>query len=217
MDINKAFSFPFQTTRWAEKLLVPALLTLIPIFGQIFLVGWYLDITRRVEHGEPDPLPEIDIARQLADGIKGMVISLVYALPNLILGSIALISINSASNSTSFVRTGVTLLTLLLVGLMLLYALAMLFVLPAALGHFVAQEDVAAAFRFNEVFGLLRNAPGDYGVVLLITLLTSLIAPLGGIFCGIGAAATTLYAMAINGYLYGEAYRRARVKAWPVA
>lgn len=212
MDIGKAFTFPFQTTRWAEKLLIPALITLIPIFGQIFLVGWYLDITRRVIHGEPDPLPELDFGRQLVDGLKGVVIALVYSLPLLVM--VVLVGVFSEVSNNTSVEAGqliFALFIMLFVALMFIYGLAMAFVLPAAMGHFVAKEDISAAFRFSEVLGLIRSAPGDYAIVLLIALLASAIAPLGAVVCGIGVAATTLYAMAVNGYMYGAAYNRARV------
>lgn len=217
IDFSKAFSFPFQTQNWVEKLLLPALVTLIPIFGQIFLLGWYLDVTRRVIHGNDDPLPDLDLGRQFVEGLKALIISLVYALPILVLVVPIILVSAAASNNTGqasgAANAGVALVSLCFTAFILVYGLLLAFVLPAALANFVAHEDIAAAFRFPEVFGLLRAAPAVYLVVLLLTLLTSMIASLGSVVCFIGVAATTLYAFAVNGYLYGDAYRVARGQA----
>lgn len=211
MDFGKAFSFPFHPTRWVEQLLIPALITLIPVFGQIYLAGWYLDITRRVIRGDADPLPDLDIGRHFVDGLKAVVIGLVYAIPLLVLVVPVVIATNISTNGDNQGSNAVVALTMLcFVTFMAIYTLALAFVLPAALGNFVAKNDIAAAFRFPEVFGLLRAAPAAYLLVLLCTLLTSIIAPLGSALCVIGIAATTLYAMAVNGYLYGAAYLQTR-------
>lgn len=215
MDLGKAFTFPFQTsqlsTTWVEKLLLPALITLIPIFGWIFLMGWYLDITHRVIAGYNDPLPDLDLGRQFVDGLKALVITLVYAVPLLAMGALVAIAaaINSNTNSTAS-NVGFTLTLLLFLILMSVYIVAMAVVLPAALSNFIAKADVSAAFHFNEVFGLLSKAPSAYLIVFLVSLLTGAIAPMGSAVCGIGVAATLLYAMAVNGYVYGAAYNQAR-------
>ena len=210
MDLGKAFSFPFQTTQWVEKLLLPALITLIPIFGQIFLLGWYLDITRRVIHRDPDPLPTVDLVRSLTDGLKALVIDLVYLIPLIVLGVLVVVAARAnGAAQTNAGSLGFALLLAFLLILIVLYIIALTVLLPAAWSNFIAKEDISAAFRFNEVFGLLRKAPSAYLMVFLVAILTSIIAPLGWVAFAVGAAATTLYAMAINGYVYGMAYNQA--------
>jgi hypothetical protein len=214
MDFGKAFSFPFQDPDWAKKVLIPALVFLIPIIGQIIVLGWALDITRRVIHREERPLPELDFGKNLSDGFKGFIICLVYAIPAIILSIPPAIvnAVTTSSADSSNVNTLGPLAILVMVccyGLLILYALALNVVLPAALGNFVATENMSAGFRFSEVFGLVRTAPGAYLMVLLGVIIAGFIGGLGTIACFIGVLATYAYAMAIEGHLYGQAYLEA--------
>jgi hypothetical protein len=214
MDFGKAFSFPFQDPDWAKKILIPALVFLIPIVGQIIVLGWALDITRRVIHREERPLPELDFGKNLADGFKGFIISLVYAIPAIILAlPPAIVNTATASSVDSSNSNGLGPLAIIVMvccyGLLFLYSLAMYVILPAALGNFVATENMSAGFRFSEVFGLVRTAPGAYLMVLLGMIIAGFIGGLGAIACIIGVLATYAYAMAIEGHLYGQAYLEA--------
>jgi len=92
-----------------------------------------------------------------------------------------------------------------------LFALAGSILVPAALGNLAATGELGAAFRFGEVFGLLRAAVGPYILsVLLIGLAATLLSPLGSAVCGIGVLLTTAYLAAVSGHLYGQAYKIAR-------
>jgi hypothetical protein len=212
MDFGKAFSFPFQDPDWAKKILIPALVLLIPILGQIVVLGWALDITRRVIRQDPQPLPELDFGKNLSDGFKGFVISLVYAIPAIIFSlPPAIISAVAGSGDSNMENIG-PLMGIVMVccyGLLFIYGLALNVVLPAALGHFIATENLGAAFRFSEVFGLVRAAPGAYLMVLLGIILAGIIGGLGSIVCFIGVIATYAFAFAVEGHLYGQAYNEA--------
>ena len=212
MDFGKAFTYPFDDPDWLKKILIPALIAIIPIVGQIFLIGWSLDVTRRIIRREPSPLPELDFGRQMVDGLKAFVIGLVYAIPVFILiipviiVSVAASSGNTSDNSSNGLVAAVTLCCS---GLIFIYSLVLAFVLPAVYANFIANENLGAAFRFQEVIGLVRAAPGAYLIVLLGVIITSFIAQLGTIACGIGVLATLTYSMAVNGHLYGQAYNEA--------
>ncbi len=212
MDFGKAFTYPFDDHDWVKKILIPALIAIIPLVGQIFLIGWSLDVTRRIIRHEPAPLPELDFGRQLVDGLKAFVIGLVYAIPAIILTiPIIVVSVAASSgNTTDNTANGlVAAVSLCCNGLIFLYALVMSFILPAAYANFVANENLGAAFRFQEVIGLVRAAPGAYLIVLLGIFISSIIAQLGIIACGIGIFATLTYSLAIDGHLYGQAYNEA--------
>jgi hypothetical protein len=212
MNFGQAFSYPFQDPDWLKKILVPALIFIIPILGQVFLIGWALDVTRRVIRQDPTPLPELDFGRQFVDGLKAFVVGLVYSLPAIIL-SIPVVAVSIGTTSTDMdpdtANSLIALVSVCCNGLIALYSLFLGFVLPAAYGNMVAKEDLGAAFRFPEVFGLVRANPGAYLVVLAGALVSGLIGSLGVIACFIGVFATYAYAMAVNGHLYGQAYNEA--------
>ena len=48
MEFSRAFSYVFEDSDWFKKIALAALVSLIPIIGQIFLIGWALEITSRV-------------------------------------------------------------------------------------------------------------------------------------------------------------------------
>jgi hypothetical protein len=208
MEFSRAFSFPFEDQEWLRKLVIAALISLIPIVGQIFLIGWMLDVTRRVIIRDATPLPEIDFGRQLIDGLKGMVVGLVYTIPvYIILAPIWIIALMSQNIDQNTFGWLISLVSICCTGLVVFYALLLAFITPAAFTNMVVKDSLGAAFHFSEIMALIKAAPGGYLLVLLgVIVSTGLIAPLGAIACGIGALFTATYAVAVNGHLYGQAY-----------
>ena len=96
-------------------------------------------------------------------------------------------------------------------GFVFLYAILIGIFVPAALGNYAAKGEVAAGFRFGEVYGLVKAAPAAYLMVLLGGFLTSLISSLGVIACVIGVFFTIVYAGAVNAHLAGQAYSEAHL------
>jgi hypothetical protein len=91
----------------------------------------------------------------------------------------------------------------------LLYSIFVGLMIPAAIGKLADTDELKAAFRFGEVFGLVRDNVGAYVIVLLGSLVASLVASLGVIACVIGVLFTGAYSFAINGHLIGQAYKQA--------
>ena len=161
MDFSLAFSFPFKDPDWVKKILIVGLITIIPIIGEIFLLGWAVEITRRVIQNEPTPLPDIDFGTHLSKGFQVFIIELVYAIP-LIIFTLPpnllpfLVQNMQDCNSASTITV---IISLCCGGLSLLYAIFLAFVLPAAVGNFAAKGTIGAGFSFSEVFSLVRTAP----------------------------------------------------------
>jgi len=89
----------------------------------------------------------------------------------------------------------------------LLYGIAAYLVLPAAIANYAATDDISAAFKLGEVFKMVRDNIGTYAMVLLGGIVASLVASLGSIACVIGVLFTSVYSFAINGHLWGQAYK----------
>ncbi|MGD9145422.1 MAG: DUF4013 domain-containing protein, partial [Anaerolineae bacterium] len=97
MDIGKSFTFVFEDDAWITKLLLAAAilllgvlfswLLLIPLILALALLGGYgVAITRQVIGGELNKLPEWDDwGALIADGLKVIVVGIVYALPLIII------------------------------------------------------------------------------------------------------------------------------------
>ncbi|HIP95815.1 MAG TPA: DUF4013 domain-containing protein [Anaerolineae bacterium] len=94
----------------------------------------------------------------------------------------------------------------------LLYSIALMVFLPAILAKYAETEELGAAFRFGEIFSLVKDNIGTYLLVLVINLLAGVITNLGVLACGVGVLFTMFYAMLVNAYAYGQAYRTVSAK-----
>jgi len=205
MDFAQAFSFPFQDKEWIKKIVVTALISLIPILGGIAVLGWSLEVARRLIRGEAPVLPDwSNFGGLLSLGIKGFVVSLVLSIPLIVLYLPA--SLLSAFADSEQMATLLSIVSICTGCLGLLYAIAFMFVLPAAYGQLAATDSLAEAFNVRKLVSLIRNAPAAYLIVVLGLLVAGIIAPLGVILCVIGVFFTFAYTLAVEGHLFGQAY-----------
>ncbi|MCD6401070.1 MAG: DUF4013 domain-containing protein, partial [Anaerolineales bacterium] len=185
---------------------------LIPIIGPMIVAGWGYEITRRVINNDSEPLPDwSDFGGYLGKGFQVIVLGFVYALPLILIqgciqGGVALAQ-NQPQDNT--IVTAITVVSLCVGCISFIYAVFMGFTLPAAIGNFAAKGNLGAGFRFSEVFGLVKAAPGAYLLVLLGGIVSSFVASIGVIACAIGVLLTSAYAAAINSHLTGQAYVQA--------
>jgi hypothetical protein len=211
MDFGKAFSFPFEDPDWVKKILLAALISLIPIIGQIYLVGWTLEVARRVIRQYTRLLPDVEFSESLILGFKSFVISFVYSLPAIILATpIWLVPvIASSGNDSNAMAALATIVAGCCGGLIAIYGILLILLIPAAQGSFLATGEMSAAFHLKEILALFRAAPGAYLLAVLGQLIAGIITPIGGIACGVGAAITAAYSLLMVAHLYGQAYNEA--------
>lgn len=222
MDYGKAFTFPQLDADWIKKWAIAGGLSLIPVLGSIMVMGYALEITRRVITDNPQLLPEWadfgDIAKK---GAYAFVTILVYNIPTILFVACAQIPnallpvmLASADPDTADMLASASgafmFLTVCCSCLLFLYAIFAGLVVPAALGRIAATGELGAAFRVQEVVALVRAQPAVYLIIMLIgAVAMSIATSVGVILCGIGAAFTTAYVALVNAHLTGQAYRAA--------
>jgi hypothetical protein len=208
MDFGLAFSFVFKDPDWFKKVVIVALIGLIPIVGQLVLFGWSLSVAKRVMNQDPTPLPDVDFGGDLIKGFYAFVIGFVYTLPISILsGFLGIVDSAIANTSSSDAAVAAVTIFSICFGLFsFVYGVVVGFVLPAAYTNYLAKDSLGAAFKLGEVFAQVRANLGAYFIVLLGYIVAGIIAPIGVIACGIGVMLTFAYSMAITGHLYGQAY-----------
>lgn len=221
MDIGKAFTFVFDDEDWIIKILIGAAILLVGILLGILVIpaivagallaGYSVEITRRVIHGNPQALPEWDNwGDLLADGIKVIVIGIVYALPVIILSICLGIPMGILAEDAEGL---VSLLSVLLSCFNFLWAIVMSLLLPAAIAFYAAADELSAAFRFGEVFAFVRDNLKTYLITFLMSWVASFVGGLGSLVCGVGLLVTSPYGWMVTGHLYGQAYLEAAGQA----
>ncbi|NTV64536.1 MAG: DUF4013 domain-containing protein [Oscillochloris sp.] len=208
MDIGRAFSFVFEDEEWLTIILIGGLILLVPIFGQIVLIGFLFETARNVAAGQSRPLPRWNhLGETFSLGLPGVVIQIVYALPILLLFCIfgCLIIGGGAAAADESAATGLIGLTFVcLTPLIIVLSLALQPITLAAMVRHVQTGDLSAALRVGEVLALVRSNLAAWVVLWLLQILCGLVGSLGGIVFGIGALFTGVYAVAVFGHLMGQ-------------
>ncbi len=215
MDIGKSFTFVFEDQEWLNKILIGAAilfvgslffwLLFIPlIVAGALLNGYMIEIIRRVADGRADVLPEWDDwGDMIVDGLKLLVLQIVYSLPAIVLGLCMIIPLIAAGENAEVVGW---VLGLGLGCLIVLWAIVLTIVLPAVTAVFAVTRDLTSAFQFGKIFALIRDNLSTYLITLIMSWVASFIGSLGGSACLLGAFFTVPYAYMVTGHLYGQAY-----------
>jgi hypothetical protein len=217
MNFGKAFTYVFEDPDWIKKILILALISLIPIVGQMVLLGWVIAIIKKMIHNEPVTLPEIDFGGLLNDGWKMFVITLIYALPSSILSGIlnavAAVGANANGDGSSEAAAGIVMvLSLCIGGLSFLYSIFLCFVLPIVYGRFAEYGTIGSGFQLGPIFSMIKKAIGPLFMTLIGTFVAGIVAMLGIIGCGVGILATGVYAWAAIAHFYGQVYNLAKAE-----
>lgn len=208
MDLGRAFGFVTEDESWLNKILIGGLLLLIPLVGQLAVLGYMFEVARNVAQGNPRPLPDwSNFGDKLTKGFYGLVIGIVYSLPLIglsILWVIAMAVVAAAAGESDAAAGVLGLLMLCFYVLLFALILVIQVVVLAAYVRYIQTESLGAALRFGEVIGMVRATPSTWVVLFLVYLLTSLVGSLGSIACGIGVLFTYVYGQAVFGHVLGQ-------------
>lgn len=205
VNFGKAFTYIFDDEQWFDKLIVPILVSLIPIIGSMAFTGYILRTTKNVIQNEIDPLPKFDFGEDLERGFRFFLIGLVYSLPIMLVVGLMTIPLMTLNNTDTVSALGV--IFLILGGLvMLAYGLLMMFIQPVAMGNFAVKDTFASGFEFGNFFKRLNSNFKVWLLVIAGMLIASIISPMGSIVFGIGAFVTTAYSQLMVAHLTGQAY-----------
>ncbi len=234
LDIGKAFGFVFEDEEWVSKILLGAVILLIPVFGWLALMGYAITVIRNVMAGEPRPLPAWnDLGRYFMDGLMLWVATLIYALPFLIfICPIALVGILPAlageNEDLIAILVGVSGLVSLGLGcLAVLYGILLGLVTPVLRVRYAETGEIGACLRFGEVFRFLSANIGSIIIAQIIlwvagVVVTSVLSGLIGVLsiipiCGWivgGVLGLLMFPVGVwltifSGHLYGQIGRQA--------
>jgi Protein of unknown function (DUF4013) len=206
MDIGKAFSYVFDDERWISKVLIGGLLIWIPIVN-FAVFGYMVKVAQNVAQGIPRPLPEWgEFGDHFMRGFYVFVIYLVYLLPIFILEGLFFCVTGGLASGSRQNNGGAAagLLGLCFVPLIIILALAISFVLYAAIARYVATNSLSESFKFAEVIASVRSNFSPWLMLWLVALLAGLVGGVGAIACGVGLLFTSFYAQCVIGHALGQ-------------
>ena len=206
MEIGRSFTFPFQDKSWFSKLIIAALISMVPILN-FALVGWMVEIARRVMAHELEELPGWDnFGKKWMGGLYYAVAGFIYALPVMLVAcimgaisfgsTIAISQQNSTDGLTSALMAGGGIVAFCLVCLMTLYGLVLSVLMPALMVHYAKEENFGSLFKLGVVYGKVRENAGTFFMAWLVALVFGFIAGLA-----LGGAMTILSIIPCIGWI----------------
>jgi hypothetical protein len=202
--ITEAFVWPVRDPEWVVKLLIIALISLIPIAGQINNLGWMLTSLDRLRAGE-ERLAAANLT-YLGRGVRVYLVVLIYLLALVAIGlalylpGLALAVQQGHSQGNAGLIGLAIVLNLIAFGVFTLGSLALTFMLPAIV---LATDGggIAAGLRLREVVRRSLANPTNTLIAGLILIAASFIGSLGVIACGVGVIFTGAYAVAMQAWI----------------
>ncbi|HOU13102.1 MAG TPA: DUF4013 domain-containing protein [Anaerolineae bacterium] len=239
--LKRFFKFPFEGADWQKRFVIGAALILvsfiIPVIPLIFVAGYVMQVMRRAIEGQALELPEwADWGKLGVDGLRYSVVGLVFMLPGFLVyfGGMGIymlaamllpVSMQMAEHARDvavipFLFMGSILILFVSIFLGMILTFLGTIPLPVALSHFVARDQVGAAFRFREWWPLLwRNKMGYfiawvlcggligilyYGIMMLyVTMVLCILIP-------VLSAPLLFYLMLVCAAVFGQTYRESK-------
>lgn len=204
MKFGKAFTYIFDDPDWFDKLLIPILVSLIPLVGSFAFMGYVLRTIANVARGEAYPLPRFNFGEDLGRGFRYFLVGLVWAIPVMIMTGLIFIPTTALERDSGNPIAWI-FIALLGIGLFI-YAMFMMLFQPIIMANFAVKDKFSAGFEIGNFFRRLGNNFGAWLLVIAGILIGSFIAPLGSIVVLIGVLLTTTFVQLMVAHLTGQAY-----------
>lgn len=213
MDFGAAFSFVTKDDDWVRKIAIGSALAFVGIIlgiGFIPLGGWLVATARRVINGDEPELADFsEFGELIKDGLKILVVGIVWALPVIILsGCIAAASAladgqmqgDTAGTVTAILSACIAIFTIP-------YSIVLSLLIPAAIGELAMGESLGQVINPAGAFKLVRANPGGYVIAWLLGgIVMSVLTFVGTLICIVGVFPAMAYSYSVVGHLYGQAY-----------
>ena len=202
--IAEAFTWPFRDPDWLPKLLIIALILLVPIVGAINGIGWMLASLDRLRAGEARLAPAN--FSHLGRGIRLFAVEVIYAICIglvalvIFLPAVALAVQQGQGSANSALIAGAIFLNLLGFSAITVLSLALTFATPAI----VLATDSGGIGGGIRVGAMLRRSRMNLSHTLIAGLMliaASFVGSLGAALCGIGIVVTSAYALAMQAWI----------------
>jgi len=202
--ITDAFAWPTRDPEWVSKVLLNALILVIPILGAISAMGWMLATLDNLRRGD-ERLAPADFSH-LERGARLFVVQLVYSVAIVLVAACLYVPAfllaafsGSGNNNPGFLAVALFLYAFAF-GVSTLGSLALLFITPS----FVLATDAGGIATGLNLVAVLRRSRFNLSNTLIAGLMliaASFISSLGVVACFIGLFATAAYSFAMQAWI----------------
>jgi hypothetical protein len=202
--ITDAFAWPLKDPDWLTKLLIVALILLIPIVGAINGLGWMLACLERLRAGEERLAPAN--LRYIGRGFPLFVVNFVYILGVAVVAGLIYVPALIVAANQSQGQANPALLSLAVLLSLLAFSVATLgsLALDFAMPSIVLATDrgrIPGGLRVNAVLRTARANISNTLIAGLMLIAASFVGSLGLVACGVGILFSTAYALAMQAWI----------------
>ncbi|HSP15869.1 MAG TPA: DUF4013 domain-containing protein [Thermoanaerobaculia bacterium] len=201
----------FEDPNWVTKILLGGVFFLLSflLIGIFFISGYIAQLVRNVIDGKQHPLPEWDtLGEYFTEGLMLFCVGLLYSLP-IIVAAFAIGIPSTLLNAVE--HEGARNLGGGVLGcascMVVPFAMAIMFFMPAGLLMAVTTRRFGAAFEFGRVWEFIRDNIGNYLLAIVIYIVARFIASFGIILLCIGVIFTDFWALTVSGFAFAQVYR----------
>jgi len=202
--VTDAFSWPVRDSEWLTKLLIIALILLIPIAGAINGLGWMLATLDRLRAGD-ETLAPANLS-YMGRGIRLFVVNIVYGLGVVLIAAAIyvpalLIAAGQSQGSANPALVSLAIvLSLLAFSVATLGTLALNFALPSIVLA-TDRDGIPGGLRVSAVLRRSRINVANTLIAGLMLIAAGFVGSLGIVLCGIGVLFTSAYALAMQAWI----------------
>lgn len=206
MDFSRAIKYIFNEPNWVKKILLTGLISVIPFFGLIYLIGWIAEIAERVRKNSYLLLPEKFSISYFTEGLKLALTGLIYCVPYFVI-SMGIRAVdwiwirifngfleNAGSSFWGFINNAFGFI----------YFFCFLFIIPCVLCIYLEQRNIRDTLQFKRIYLMIKNDNKTFLYLLLALILCIIVASFGISVFFIGVIFTLPFGAAIYSYLVGE-------------
>jgi len=201
---------------------------IIPVVGQVALLGWTSLALRRAVQGQDSPLPRLDfdfnyLGKLLGIGFKGFLARLIWSLPIMAIAMLffccayagmgaAVAGLSGGGNHSGDdgAVLGLVMTIVMLVMYLLLFVVIMLLSLPIQIAMLRAEltDELNSAMKFGEVLAMTRMLLGDLIKGMIVMMLIGMAVGFVGVAtCYIGLFPGVVVMAVIQTYWMAEIYK----------
>lgn len=197
IDVSRAFSYLFQEPDWVKKCIILGLVMIVPILN-FAVIGYFVELARRVSNAIDTPVPEFELADQWK---SGLMYALVYIIVSIISGAVFAILA---------MLVGVKVIGIFAMLLLLVFSVAFSVYFCAAASLAIIEGNPWVVFQFPACFEAIQKNPGPVFLTVVLMIPVSMIAGAGSILFGVGYILTAGIALFMSAHIFGQLGRAMR-------